>query len=299
MNDQEIEQVLRQAPQPQPPAGLEQTLHKDIPRAFKASPRLASPTHVPFWRQWFPALSFGLLLFGCFVALGVQTIQTLSLKQRREELRVAAAELPRLREENRQLQSRQQEAALAGRVQQEYAELLALKAEVARLTSQLAELPTLQAEAERLRLAIDARSKAVATNDPFAKAKEKAVSTRCVNNMKILGLAARKWAKTHDDVLPPNLEVLSPYMIDLKMPQGLVCPGDINSGAPEDWKQVNSYQIVTRDAVETDPYVVFSRCPLHGHVGLVDGSVHQVGLHSENVRNVDGKVRLVPATPAP
>lgn len=296
MNDQDIELILRQAPNPKVPTDLESTLTRDLSRQWhKNNPRQSSPTTVPFWRQWFPAVSFGVLLCGCFVALGVQTTQLFRLKQQQAELRATAAALPQLREENRQLQLKQQDSLQAAKLQQEHAELLALKEEVSRLTHQLQELPALQAEVRRLKTELDQGAQASPAGDPFAQAKARGLSTACVNNLKLLGLAARMWAQKHQETLPPDFGVLGSYM---KSPKGLICPADTNRVAATDWNSVNptsvSYELISPAAPETDPTVVLSRCPIHGHVGLVDGSVHQVGLRSEKIRQVDGKVRLVP-----
>src|SRR5437660_194558 len=98
MNDLQIENLLRKAPQLQPPDGLLQDLREDI-RLPGASANRTSQSE-PVWRRWFPALSFGVLLLGGFIVLAVQTSQFLELRRENQSLRAATANLDQLREDN-------------------------------------------------------------------------------------------------------------------------------------------------------------------------------------------------------
>ena len=93
MNDQQIEQLLRQTPAPLPPPGLKEQLKTGIRLAAPPPERVA--TGAPFWRRWYPALSFGVLLLGCLVALAVQTSQLRDLHRENASLRAATASVGR------------------------------------------------------------------------------------------------------------------------------------------------------------------------------------------------------------
>lgn len=95
-------------------------------------------------------------------------------------------------------------------------------------------------------------------------AKKKAQSINCVNNLKQVGLAARIWAADHNDVLPPDLESMK---TELGSDRITCCPSD-NSAR---------YKILSPNASETDPEVVYAHCPVHNHAVLADGSVQQLG----------------------
>ncbi len=112
----------------------------------------------------------------------------------------------------------------------------------------------------------------------LAKAKGKAQSVHCVNNMKQIGLAARIWSNDHNELLPPDIASMSNELVSPKI---LVCPEDKSKSPAADWSQFDpsqnvSYEFVTPGAKESDVFnqVVFP-CPIHGNVGMGDGSVQQ------------------------
>jgi hypothetical protein len=147
MNDQQIEQLRRQAPSPLPPPGLKEQLKTGIRLAAPPPERFA--TGVPFWRRWFPALSFGALLLGCLVALAVQTSQVRELRRENAALRAAAASVEELRRDNAALENLRT-ATPDERLQKEHTELLKLRGEVRQLRAAAQELPGLRAENQRL-----------------------------------------------------------------------------------------------------------------------------------------------------
>ena len=113
----------------------------------------------------------------------------------------------------------------------------------------------------------------------LAKAKGKAQSISCVNNMKQIGLGARLYANDHGDKLPPDFLSMSNELVTPKI---LVCNGDSTRTKAADWAQFNaaanvSYEFLLPGTKEEDVVskTVF-RCPIHGHIGLGDGSVQQV-----------------------
>src|SRR6266487_6368155 len=95
MNDQQIEQLLRQAPAPPPPPGLKEQLKTGIRLAAPPPERVA--TGAPWWRRWFPALSFSLLLASCLVALAVQTSQLREVRRENAALRAATGNVEEIR----------------------------------------------------------------------------------------------------------------------------------------------------------------------------------------------------------
>ncbi len=135
----------------------------------------------------------------------------------------------------------------------------------------------------------------------LAKAKAKAQSIQCVNNMKQIGLAARIWATDNDDQFPFHVsrskggsaesrqhggdsydrnaylhfQVMSN---ELFTPKILVCPTDSKRQVAQNFVELQSwnvsYQLRTGDRVkQTNPTETLIYCPIHHHVGLTDGSV--------------------------
>jgi hypothetical protein len=132
----------------------------------------------------------------------------------------------------------------------------------------------------------------------FAKARSRAQSITCVNNMKQLGLAFRIWATDHQDLFPFNVatnktetaestlsrttdavEIFQALANELGSPKVLVCPADRSKQPAPSLARLQRDNV--SDEVETGPDVrpdnpgeVLVRCPLRGHELLCDGSVH-------------------------
>jgi hypothetical protein len=135
----------------------------------------------------------------------------------------------------------------------------------------------------------------------LAKAKAKAQSIACVNNMKQINLAARLWAGDNNDQYPFNVSSSKGGTLEfcerggdgydrnayrhfqvmsneLNSPKLLVCPGDSGKKAAADFAELQSwhvsYQIRTGPKVnDTNPNEVLIYCPTHHHTGRTDGSV--------------------------
>ena len=62
-----------------------------------------------------------------------------------------------------------------------------------------------------------------------------------------------------------------------------------------------SYEFLNANGSETNPYVLLTRCPVHGHVGLSDGSVQEgSGLgRTFTITIKDGKQIFTPLNPPP
>ena len=73
--------------------------------------------------------------------------------------------------------------------------------------------------------------------------------------------------------------------------------------AAKNWQEFGpanvSYEFLNPGGSETNPYVLLTRCPVHGNVGLSDGSVWQgVGLgRSFTIAVKDGKQIFTPLNP--
>jgi hypothetical protein len=295
MNDTQIESLLRQAPRPPTPTGLKQQLLADIRLPKSQSNSVGVVEATPFWRRLFPAFAVGLLFLGCLIVLGVQTSQLRDLHRENEALQASTANLEELRQDNAELQQLKTASQEAERRRRDSEELQRLKAEVDELRVHAGELNTLRAENQRLlaeRAALAAKAGIALEEDPFAKQKEKALSTACINNLKQIGLAARLWAHGHKTNALP-IEWLA--MKNDITPKYLTCPADTNRARAISWDQFDSasvsYELPSATPDEREPYTVYSRCPIHGHVGLTDGSV-QRDMKSDRLQQVDGNLKL-------
>jgi len=112
----------------------------------------------------------------------------------------------------------------------------------------------------------------------LAKAKSRAQTISCVNNMKQIGLAARLWSNDNTNILPPDFLTMSNELVT---PRILICPGDSSKTPAASWSQFDpsknlSYELLLPSAKEADvtSQTVFF-CPIHGNKGLGDGSVQQ------------------------
>lgn len=121
----------------------------------------------------------------------------------------------------------------------------------------------------------------------LAKAKEKAQSINCVNNLKQLGLAALIYATDHNDVYPPDILSMKDQLVN---PKVLICPTAPNHAisATLTWDNFDpsqsSYEYVTHGLKNSTPgnenKVIF-RCRFHGHECMGDGHVvlKNAGMH--------------------
>jgi len=299
MNETKIEELLRKAPRPVAPPDLKEQLASEINLPVAAHPATSDAgfAAVPFWKRWFPALSFGILLIGCLVVLGVQASQLLELRRENAALHAATANLDQLRTDSAELQRRQNAALQAGRAEKEKEELEQLRNEVNQLRGAAQQVAVARSEAERLqaeRGAAAARAELPMEADPLAESKARADRIACINNIKQIGLAARLWANDHKDIFPTDFLSMSN---ELNTPKILTCPGDTARKKANNWGEFDgssvSYDLVSPGALEADPQVVFVRCPIHFNVGLADGSAQQLNATNHAIEQVDGKFKIV------
>ncbi|HAV65423.1 MAG TPA: hypothetical protein DCY13_23985 [Verrucomicrobiales bacterium] len=305
----EIEEILRQAPEPAPPPQLAGELKRTI-----QLPRSVNGTGVgldlSIWRRWLPALGYAVLILGCVVVLAVQVQTGGELRQRNEELRqelvlanetadANAAAAQRAAADRIALLQLREDAAEVDRLEEK---LDALNAAIARLSAEAAKLQA------QLSAAPEPEPEIIAPHDffgdansAFNQARTKASSIACVNNLKQIGLAFRIWAQDNDGRFPPNFNSMSN---ELAVAKTLCCPEDKanveralalfhSAGLPSEeegyyrsiaaaWAQwpINggSYEMLGANLHEDSPGIVnkiIARCRIHGHYGLGDGSVHQ------------------------
>jgi hypothetical protein len=299
MNESQIETLLRQAPRPAPPAGLRARLQASVDMPRPAATTLSpDASRIPLWQRWLPALAYGLLFLGCLIVLGVQTSQLLNVRTQNDALRVSAASLEELRRENDRLR-RLSSAVPNSRQVQEQQELQALRAEAEQLRPLAQEISTLRAENERLRAArasgaADGKAGVAPEEDPFAAQKAREDSIRCINNLKQLGLAARIWANDHNsNILPTDFLQMRN---ELNTPRILTCPADKSRVPVGSWDQFDgssaSYEFPSQRPDERDPYIIYSRCRIHGNLGLCDGSALQTGGRTPELILEDGNLKL-------
>ncbi len=116
---------------------------------------------------------------------------------------------------------------------------------------------------------------ATASPQDLEDLKRRAQSRQCIQNLKQIGLAARVWANDNGDKFPRDYFTMRE---ELGTPAVLFCPSGPTT-IPNDWAQLNpsmiSYTWHGATASEENPDSVLTTCPIHGHEGHGDGSVHQ------------------------
>ena len=324
MTTPELEHILRNPPTVRSSASLLADLQRQI--ALPKTP--SSRSAVPFWKQWIPALSFGLLVLGCIVALGVQARDLIQLKRENRTLREQVGsgnvtpEAPpnssatsALSEESAvQRVERRADGEVAGAVAVEVApcqrlpELRAsrrmsitqievltqierLRAEVDQLRQQLHAADQLSAEQAQLQEQLKAATAQQRDGDPFAAYKNRADAIVCISNLKQIGLAARMWSFDHNQQLPPDFISMRK---ELNTPEILVCPADTTRLPAASWEQWTparvTYEYFGAGTSEQEPSLVLTRCPIHGSVGINDGSAHD----SPKLATENGRLKILP-----
>jgi hypothetical protein len=207
-----------------------------------------------------------------------------------EALRAGAAEVDAMRMENETL--KKQSAAPAPAGEAEGRELARLRNEIGQLRKQAAEADKLRsqaAEAAQLRTQLASTTQRLAQKEKDAaeaakmtpeqteqmqQSRQRAQTIMCANNLKQIGLAARLWANNHGSVFPPDFMTMRN---ELNTARILFCPAAPGGVQATDWSQLNpsaiSYQFLNPSGNEADPQKPLTACPIHGHIGLSDGSV--------------------------
>ncbi len=134
----------------------------------------------------------------------------------------------------------------------------------------------------------------------LGKAKERAQSINCVNNMKQIGLSFRQWSVDNKDLFPWQVSVTNGGTMELAI-QGadnidpnpihfevlsnelnttriLICPGDTTKTAAFKFQNLKAYNVSYQlhsgsNVSDAFPNQVLAICPIHGHVLTCDGAV--------------------------
>jgi hypothetical protein len=291
MNPSEIEHRLRAAPQPRPPTGLRERLIAQIRTPARGSIRRNATGGG--WRRWWPALAPAAVSAACALVLTLHHLEMNDLKDTIQALTNAgnpAAQVPAAAVGD------STPAPVAQDAGQD--DLARLRETASQLRAEIARLEQLQEENNGLRAQLAAPSPGTFTAEEQAAmdtARERAQSINCVNNLKQIGLAARVWGLDNGDVYSPDFLSMSN---ELSTPRILVCPGDTNRPVAADWASFTSancsYEYLAPNGSPADPTRVLARCPIHGNIGLCDGSVQQrvAKDHPEWLVQRDGKLYL-------
>ena len=296
INDEQIEAALRGAPRPKAPSNLKSRLISGI-QVSKGDTE-NSPGSAPrnWFSRWWPVLGPGAVSLACAAVI---TLQQMEIR----EVKNTIASLPATSESGAAVPATASPAATDGKSRAgdatDNGELDRLRAEAEALKADVAQLEQLQIENAQLRVRLQAASSPFSSDETafLQAARDRAQSIACVNNLKQIGLACRIWALDNNDKFAPSLVCMSN---ELSTPKILVCPADTNRVvAPNffNFASANcSYEYFGADGNETNPTQLLSRCPLHGHIGLVDGSVQSriAKEHPEKLIQREGKLYFVP-----
>lgn len=278
----EIERLLRQAPQPPPPADLRPRLEPEPGGARGSAPVLNAPW-AAWWRAWWPAFATGIV---ALASLGLVATQHAEIKALRQSVEALRQEI-RVHQQNGESATPAPHASAPGHrppqtpVVRGRAELERLRGQADELRAELARRESIAQENDRLRAELTRLAQAarpVVATEELSEARERAKRIACVNNLKQLGLAVRLFAVDHQDRFPPNILAMSNEVAN---PRVLICPSDTGRQPAPSWAEFNqalhlSYQYLGATADETEPHRVIFQCPIHGSVTLADGSVQQL-----------------------
>jgi len=288
----EIDKLLQKAPGFTPPAGLRERLIEQIPGKETDSRRsVMKPASGGWLRRWWPALAPAAVSAACAVVLTAQQGKIRELKANiQSPSHAPVAVLATTQPDNGAVA-----VDMSTEVQQEIERLKEL---AARLKGEIGQLQQLQIENVKLRAQVAAPPELGLTAEEaesLAKAKERALSIACVNNLKQFGVAVRVWTLDNNGTNPPDVLSMSN---ELATPKILVCPADTMHQAATDWSSFTmsncSYEFLVPDEKDADrePMRVSVRCPIHGNIGLCDGSVWRSVMkeHPDWLIERDGKV---------
>jgi hypothetical protein len=302
MNTSEIENVLQHAPRPKAPAGLKEQLVTQIPPGTSMQSGSLTVTHrggETWLARWWPALVPTAVSLAC---AGVIAVQQSEIRHLQDAIQPPGQVIQP--SETAKASPAVDATAAASPAEQE--EIARLKDLVSKLSADVARLEQMQAENQKLRAQLTATPAAAFTPEEMKameEAKQRAQSIQCINNLKQLGLAVKVWALDNQDMTPAQLLEMTNEMATPKI---LVCPADTGHQAAADWSSFSagncSYEYLspsTRDGAE--PNRITFRCPIHGHIGLSDGSVQgsMAKTHPERIVQKDGKLFYVQSEAPP
>jgi len=274
---QELEKILHLAPNPKPPSGLKERLISEASSSTSRAAEAPSPRQAvrESPRRWWPVVAPWLVSLACAAVFTLQQRVLRDLRHSIETLSTRPPALPAHDLSPAPLGTQSSESS-AG----EQAEIERLRKLALGLGSELVQLEQWRADNEKLRQRLatpDISGLSAEEAEAVGEAREKALSVACINNLKQIGLSVRTWALDENDAQPPNLLCMSN---ELSTPKVLVCPAETSRQIAPNWSGFSpancSYEYLVTSGTnlpETEPTRVQSRCPVHGHIGMCDGSV--------------------------
>ena len=293
MNEDQVESLLRQAPQPTPPDDLLERLRSDISLPKRATNRGIGANAPNWWRIWLPVTAAVLALISGVGLLAGQMESLASLREENRMLHERAAlqvaspvdsEMRRILAENEELP----------RLRKEREEVDQLRQEITRLRAQMPEITRLRNENQQLAASpsVNSLSGLAERFDPPIEEGALSSAQKCAINLKQLGIAFQLWAGDHRDLYPSNvLEMKASFTEYLKSPTILICPSDSVHIAAQNWSVFTEQNLTYRPgpgASQATPDVVMFYCPIHNRVLMSDGSTRALG-PEQNVVLRDGK----------
>ena len=271
MNPPDLESILRAAPRPVPPAGLQQKLNRHV---RLEAPIARESNHVPsssWLKRWWPTFVFGGGIVACAAALVTQKSALRNARALAASPAGSAVISKALSESAAlvEVAPGQDRRAEMGRLRAELTQLQALTDSIRQLAAENQQLQRALAEAEAALPGISPEDL-----EEAKAAQERALSIQCVNNLKQVGLALRVWASSHRDTFPSTFLSMTN---ELGSPKVLICPADTAHPPAVDWASSSSanvsYEFLAAGGTEGEPTRVATRCLIHGNIGLCDGSV--------------------------
>jgi hypothetical protein len=290
ITENELENRLRQAPAPQPPAALRKQLIENITLSpngtNNGTGKLPASNWLAFWK---PAMALAAIMVACIATLAVQQIKIRDLRQSivtLEEQSNAAKQTQTTMNKETSSHSSAGASLTSSR-----AELTELPQTIEKLKAEIKVLEGLRAENAKLRTQLSAYSGLTEEeNKVLQQAKDRAERIKCVNNLKNMGLAVRVFATDNGDVFPPDILSMSN---ELSTPKILICPADTQRAAAANWQEYGpanmSYEYLAPSANSIEPNRVMFRCPIHNNICLADGSVQQAENMANKIIQIDGK----------
>jgi len=289
LNHDELEKHLRQTPRPQPPRGLKERLIMNARSHVTDRVPQSSIPPTSWLRRWWTVLVPAGVSLACMAVLGVQQMQIRELQRSINQISKAVA-APKVEPRSEPKPKNEPASTDAEEIQR-------LKQTAQQLSGEVLNLEKLQSENQKLRAQLAAPQPGLFTpeeSEALAKAKERAEEIRCVNNLKQIGLAARIWAGDNNDMYPPDVISISNELSTAKI---LICPGDHGRSAATNFSTFTmancSYEFfLNPPSSPFEPQRVLTRCPIHGTVGLCDGSVQirAAKEHPDWIIQRDGKL---------
>lgn len=295
ITDEKIETALRGAPKPKTPANLKARLISGIQLSkSRAVPGQSGNAPRSWIARWWPALVPAALSAACAALIAMQQMEIRDLKSTLATLPAVSETTPATVNSTAPAPAVVQSGA-----PNENGELARLRADAEALRNDVAQLEQLQTENSQLRARLQAASSGLSADETamLQTARDRSMAIACVNNLKQFGLAVRIWANDHNEKFPPNIVCMSN---ELSTPKILVCPADTNRVVAPNFFSFTaancSYEYFGADANEAEPTRVLSRCPVHGNIGLADGSVQMKVAkdHPEKLVQRDGKLYFLP-----